>query len=122
NQLRRPAAIDKFKIQHISTNIGRKEVEEFGIMNLPTRLNAFQLIKRNICAIADQKGLWNEMQQYAVELLKEAESIIINSNSSTWKYVHLIRSESINYVKNQLNMLIYIGESSDVGERITTHN
>lgn len=36
NKLAKETSIDKFKIQYISTNIGRKEVEEFGIVNLPT--------------------------------------------------------------------------------------
>ena len=58
NQLIKPVTIDKFKIQFISSYIGRKEVEEFGIVNLPTKLNSFQIDKRNKFIIADQNGLW----------------------------------------------------------------
>lgn len=55
NILIKPSTIDKFIIQFIPTKLGRKEVEEFGIVNLPTKLNRFQIGKRNIFKIADQK-------------------------------------------------------------------
>lgn len=71
NKLVKPTTIDKFKIQYISTNIGRKEVEEFGIVNLPTKLNSFQIDKRGKFLIADKKGLWNAVQENSVKLLEE---------------------------------------------------
>ena len=37
-----------FSVSYISTRLGRKEIEEFGIVNLPAQLNRFQLNKRDI--------------------------------------------------------------------------
>lgn len=122
NQLVKPTTIDTFKIQYISTNIGRKEVEEFGIVNLPTKLNGFQLDKRNRYVIADQKGLWNAVQENFEELLKEGEIKILKSTFKPWFETKIISIAGLYLVKDKTDKLIYIGESSDVGERIKTHS
>jgi predicted GIY-YIG superfamily endonuclease len=122
NQLIKPTTIEKFKIQYISTSIGRKEVEEFGIVNLQTKLNNFQLGKRNKFVIADQNGLWDAVQENYLELLKEGESKILKSIFTPWFDTKTISSAGLYLVKDKSDKLIYIGESSDVGERITTHS
>lgn len=122
NQLIKPVTIDKFKIQFISTYIGRKEVEEFGIVNLPTKLNSFQIDKRNKFIIADQNGLWDAVQENFEELIKEGESKILKASFSPWFDTKIISSAGLYLVKDKADKLIYIGESSDVGERITTHS
>ena len=122
NQLVKPTSIDKFKIQFISTKIGRKEVEEFGIVNLPTKLNSFQLGKRNKFIIGDQKGLWNEVQENFEELLKEGEIKILKSVFTNWFDTKIISKPGLYIVKDKADKLIYIGESSDIGERIKTHS
>ena len=115
-------SIDDFKIQFISSNIGRKEIEEFGLVNLPTKLNAFQLGKRNKCDIADQNGLWNEVQSKFSDILIEGESQALKSKFSPWFSTKIISPAGLYLVKDKLDKLIYIGESSDVGERIKTHS
>src|SRR5690554_4309966 len=122
NQLVKPATIDKFKIQFISTKIGRKKVEEFGIVNLPTKLNGFQLDKRKKFTIADQKGLWNAVQENFAELLKEGEIKILKSSLTPWFDTKVISLAGLYLVKDKSDKLIYIGESSDIGERIKTHS
>lgn len=122
NQLITPATIENFKIQFISTNIGRKEVEEFGIVNLPTKLNSFQLDKRKKFPIADQKGLWNEVQQNFANILIEGESKILKSTFVPWFDAKILNSAGIYLVKDKSGNLIYIGESSIVAERIKTHS
>ncbi|HUM52884.1 MAG TPA: GIY-YIG nuclease family protein [Chitinophagales bacterium] len=122
NQLAKPTTIDKFKIQFISTNIGRKEVEEFGIVNLPTKLNGFQLDKRKQFAIADQKGLWNAVQENFAKILEEGEIKILKSTFTSWFDAKIIRLAGLYLVKDKSDKLIYIGESSDIGERIKTHS
>jgi predicted GIY-YIG superfamily endonuclease len=122
NQLIKTTTIDNFKIQYISTSIGRKEVEEFGIVNLPTKLNSFQLDKRKKFGIADQNGLWNSVQQNFIELIKEGESKILKSTFTNWFDTKIINSAGLYLVKDKSDDLIYIGESSDIGERITTHS
>ena len=122
NPLAKPTTIDKFKIQFISTNIGRKEVEEFGIVNLPTKLNGFQLYKRKKFTITDQKGLWNAVQENHIQLLEEGEIKILKSTFTSWFAAKLVRSAGLYLVKDNSNKLIYIGESSDIGERIKVHS
>lgn len=122
NQQLKPTNIDTFEIQFISTNIGRKEVEEFGIVNLPTKLNSFQLDKRKKFIIADQKGLWNEVQKNYQELLKEGETKIIKSVFTPWFDTKTTSSAGLYLVKDKSEKLIYIGESSDIGDRIKTHS
>jgi predicted GIY-YIG superfamily endonuclease len=122
NQQIKPTTIDKFKIQFISTYIGRKEVEEFGIVNLPTKLNSFQLDKRNKYVIADQNGLWDSVQENVTTLLKEGESKTLKALFTPWFDTKIISSAGLYLVKDKADKLIYIGESSDVGERIATHS
>ena len=122
NQLVKPTTIDKFKIQFIPTSIGRKEVEEFGIVNLPTKLNGFQLYKRKRFDIANQKGLWDAVQENFAKNLKEGENEILKSTFTSWFAAKLVRSAGLYLVKDNSNKLIYIGESSDIGERIKVHS
>lgn len=122
NQLVKPVSIDQFRIQFIQTNIGRKEVEEFGIVNLQTKLNSFQLRKRSRFAIADQNGLWDAVQQNVLDLLGEGESKIVSSQFTSWFETTIIDSAGLYLVKDKSGSLIYIGESSDIGERLTTHS
>jgi predicted GIY-YIG superfamily endonuclease len=122
NKLVKPSSIDKFKIQYISTNIGRKEVEEFGIVNLPTKLNSFQLDKREKFGIAGKKGLWNAVQENSVKLLEEGETRILKSTFTPWFDTKIISSAGLYIVKDKSDKLIYIGESSNIGERIKTHS
>lgn len=117
----KPIPIDKFKIQYISTKIGRKEVEEASIVNLTTNLNKFQLGKRNEFIIADQNGLWEIVQENALELLKEGESKILESTFTPWFDAKISRSAGLYIVKDNTDKLIYIGESSDLYDRIKTH-
>jgi len=67
-QIVKPLNINDFKVQTIDTKIGRKEIEEFGIVNLKTRLNKFQLKKRSQFQIR-KNGLWNEVQSNFEEFL-----------------------------------------------------
>ena len=118
----KPATIDSFKIQYIPTNIGRKEIEEFGIVNLATKLNKFQLDKRLKCKITDQKGLWNSVQANFEGILKEGEAKILNSIFKPWFAIDFRSCAGIYLVKDIMGNLIYIGESSNIGDRIMTHS
>jgi hypothetical protein len=77
-------------------------------VNLPTKLNRFQLGKRNKCDIADQSELWDMMQQDASELIKEGENRIIKSKFTPWFDAMIISSAGlylINYnSRNELTL------------------
>lgn len=122
NQLLKQIDIDKFKIQFISTKIGRKEIEEFGIVNLPTRLNSFQLDKRKKFEIKKQNGLWEQVQNEFKDLLKQGENKLFKSIFYPWFSLTTISNAGLYLVRDKSDKLMYIGESSDVGERITTHS
>ena len=114
-------AIDKFKVQAITTNIGRKEIEEFGISNLPTILNRFQLDKRKTHNVADQEGLWDKVQKAKAEILLRAEQEILKEKFTLWSDCNMEKVAGIYIVRND-NKLLYIGESSDIFERFSTHS
>jgi len=122
NQIIRPESIDGFKTQIISTSFGRKEVEEFGIVNLSTSLNRFQLNKRKKFTIVSQKGLWNKVQQASSDLLKEGETKVLSNRFTPWFDTEILSNAGLYLVKDKMDKLIYVGESSDVGDRISTHS
>jgi predicted GIY-YIG superfamily endonuclease len=114
-------AIDSFRIQHISTQLGRKEVEEFGIVNLPTIINSFQLEKRNKYKISYNNGIWDEVQKLKSELLKEGEKEILKSTFKSWSENVVSPNPGLYIVRDKDDQLIYIGESSNIRERYLTH-
>ena len=121
NQLKQ-IDINSFKIQIISTNIGRKEVEEFGIVNLPTILNNFQLDKRRKNEIRNHNGLWKQVQSEFSNLLKQGETELFKTTFKNWFDLTTTSNAGLYLVKDKSDKLIYIGESSNVGERIATHS
>lgn len=114
-------SIDAFKVQAILTDIGRKEIEEFGISNLPTILNRFQLDKRKLHTVTDQGGLWDKVQKAKADILLQAEQEILKGKFSLWFDCNAESVAGLYIVRNKLDKLIYIGESSDICERHKTH-
>lgn len=113
--------IDNFKVQHMPTVLGRKEVEEFGIVNLPTILNSFRLGKRERQKICCHNGLWNEVQKAKGELLKEGEKEIFKQTFQSWFDNKVPSKAGLYLVQDKRGHLIYIGESSDINVRYMTH-
>ncbi|TFH58058.1 MAG: GIY-YIG nuclease family protein [Candidatus Zixiibacteriota bacterium] len=116
------APLDKFQVQFHETNIGRKEIEEFGIVNIPTKLNKFQLGKRAEVVPARGCTLWLDVQARCVELLVEGEQVIFAQTQVPWFAASVPRLAGIYVVRDSRDEIIYIGESSDIGERYATHS
>lgn len=114
--------IDSFKVQYLPTVLGRKEVEEFGIVNLPTNLNKFQLGKRSKYQISSHNGLWKNVQEAQSDLLIEGENEILKSQYTNWFESSVPVKPGLYVVKNEKQRVIYIGETSDMRERFTTHS
>ncbi len=114
--------IDDFKVQHMPTQLGRKEVEEFGIVNLPTIVNSFQLGKRDRQKICCHDGLWAKVQKEKSELLNEGEKEIFKQAFQKWFDNKVLSRAGLYLVQNKSGDLIYIGESSDINERFVTHS
>ncbi|AIH03151.1 GIY-YIG nuclease family protein [Riemerella anatipestifer] len=113
--------ISDFRVQVINTNIGRKEIEEFGIVNLKTTLNKFQLEKRSSFKI-QKNGFWNEVQENFNEIILEAENQIFKEKFNFWFDCDVKIVSGLYIVKNKKEELIYIGESSNINERFLTHS
>lgn len=114
--------IDDFGIQILETRIGRKEIEEFGIVNLPTSLNKFQKGKRKQFSGNPNKGIWNDVQDNADQLLVEGEASLFAVNPVPWYDADVPNNAGLYYVENNKNGLIYIGESSNINARYETHS
>jgi len=110
-----------FSVRTINTKIGRKEIEEFGIVNLKTNLNKFQLDKRSSFSIK-KNGLWQEVQNNYESIVLEAEKTILNNKFSNWFDSDVKIVSGLYIVKNKSEELIYIGESSNINERFKTHS
>lgn len=91
-------------------------------MNLPTKLNNFQINKRSRIEIKSYNGIWLRVQDAFVDLLKQGEENILNTTFNLWDNLPNNISAGIYLVKDKSQRIIYIGESSDVRERILTHS
>lgn len=121
NQAFRPLPIDSFSVRFMPTAIGRKEIEDFGIVNLATPLNKFQIGKRLKADLKKQSGLWDEVQEQKAELLKQGEQLVFKQKFSSWFDVNAKSTAGLYIVKDE-TQIIYIGESSDISERHSTHS
>jgi predicted GIY-YIG superfamily endonuclease len=117
------AEIDSFRVQYIETEIGRKELEEFGIVNIPARLNRFQLDKRERVAKATTDTLWLEIQGHKEKLLRQGERSLWARPRSSWYGASVPSAPGVYAVySGGASEVLYIGESSDIRKRHKTHS
>ncbi|MBO6793234.1 MAG: GIY-YIG nuclease family protein [Balneolaceae bacterium] len=111
-----------FRVQYISTNIGRKELEEFGIVNLPSNLNRFQLGKRKSVKGDTNADIWKAIQNQTDQLLKDGTQVIVNLGIVPWNTANPPNRAGIYWIEHPEDGLIYIGESSNLFERYKAHS
>lgn len=114
--------ITDFQIRTIKTKIGRKEIEEFGIVNLPTTLNKFQIDKRDRYNKTIKNGLWVSVQNQTDQLLKQGEQELHRTKATNWFDARPPSTPGLYWVEHDSCGLIYIGESSDILSRWKTHS
>ena len=114
--------IEAFSVQFIHTNLGRKELEEFAIVNLSPPLNKFQRDKRLRYEVGCKQGLWDNIQIKKDHLLKQGEDEILRSVFHRWFDNSAPSVAGIYIVKNGKGDLIYIGESSLLSKRYMAHS
>tara|TARA_R110001583_G_scaffold6249_1_gene32190 strand:+ start:128 stop:1000 length:873 start_codon:yes stop_codon:yes gene_type:complete len=114
--------ISDFEIRTINTKIGRKELEEFGIVNIPANLNKFQLGKRGLFKEKSNKKLWLEIQSNKSQIIKQGEKELKKAKTYNWFSAQIKSSAGIYWVEHKTKGLIYIGESSDINKRYETHS
>jgi len=114
--------IESFKVKYIETKIGRKEIEEFGIVNLPTSLNKFQKNKCKKFELENNsKFNWDSIQNSFETLLIDGEKTFFQQNSKNWVEAIAPNNAGVYMVFNN-NKIIYIGETSSLIERYNTHS
>ena len=114
--------ISDFEVRTIRTEIGRKELEEFGIVNIPANLNKFQLGKRNFSTAKANKKLWFEIQANRQEVIEQGEKELKKAKSYNWFSAVINSQAGLYWVEHKTKGLIYIGESSDINKRYETHS
>lgn len=118
---RRAAAdtpITDFCVQSLETRIGRKEIEEFGISNIPCGLNRFQLGKRRPGKLASGNEKWVSVQAAQEDLLCAGERIAMGAALCLGATTDPAATPGIYLIRTRNDATpIYIGESSDVSER-----
>jgi predicted GIY-YIG superfamily endonuclease len=116
-------SIDIFRVKYIETNIGRKEIEEFGMVNLPTSLNKFQ---KNKCVkidlISNEDYNWDQIQSNSNQLLIDGETEFSKQTSQNWFDAVVPDNAGVYMVFNEKDDILYIGESSSLMERYKTHS
>ena len=109
--------INDFDIRIILTSIGRKEIEEFGIVNIPANLNKFQKGKRQkYSGVIDQK-IWYEVQSSFKLLLEQGEKKLLKQKEYKWFDAQVKSTAGLYWVEHSSKGLIYIGESSNIYDR-----
>ena len=117
------APIHTFRLRCTETQVGRKELEEFGIVNVPCRLNKFQLGKRSEIAASSATGGWCELQQHYAGILAQGERELFAQSFVRWSAAPLPRVAGVYVVRSpEFDKILYVGESSDVGERYISHS
>ena len=114
--------INDFDIQILENKIGRKEIEEFGIVNIPTILNKFQKGKRERFSGNASKETWIKVQDYSGQLLAGGEQALLMLDPIPWFEANIPNNAGLYHVEHGDNGLIYIGESSNIKERYDTHS
>lgn len=115
-------AISEFKLRFIRTEIGRKEIEDFGIANLRTPLNKFQIGKRQICPPAEDHAKWDAVQDRASELVKFGAAQCLEQRFHQWRDGKSQSTAGLYLIRNSAGTIIYVGESSDIFARFQTHS
>lgn len=119
---KRKLGIEEFDLRIQIADIGRKEIEEFGMVNLSTTLNKFHKDKRVKYPIRSTTGLWNGIQSKKEEIILEGEIKLFASKPIPWRRVKPSEVPGIYYVVDKKGQLIYLGESTNIYRRHHMHS
>lgn len=112
----------KINIQALWVDISRKELEEFGIVNLSTILNRFHKGKRQkVTFDCMDESLWDTVQDSAIELIEQGANVFENLPQSKWLEANPSSKAGLYKVLRE-GELIYIGESTNIAERYKAHS
>lgn len=122
NKLLKILKLEDFEFRIINNSIGRKELEEFTIVNYPTNLNNFQKGKRRIFKARTNEMLWKEIQENYLQIIEQGANEFNKSKHLNWTSAQINNRAGIYWIEHKKDGHIYIGESSNVFERHVTHS
>ena len=114
--------ITGFQCQFIHTPMGRKEIEDFGIVSIPTPLNRSQLGKRDVFQIQSYDDLWGRVQAQIDILLPSGDDAIQLMPLMRWHEIQPGKEAGVYWIEHPNHDLMYIGESSDFKTRFNTQH
>lgn len=114
--------MNHFRHQHMQVSFGRKDLEEFGMVNLPAPLNKFQTDKRPLFVPKNQTFLWEVAQETAPGLLKQGEEKLFSERRLPWDQPNIYQGAGVYLIFDPEGRLIYAGESTNVADRHKTHS
>ncbi|MFT4602184.1 MAG: putative GIY-YIG superfamily endonuclease [Arenicella sp.] len=114
--------IKDFEVRTLTTHIGRKELEAFGVSNIPADLNKFGKGGESEYDKDAEANIWNDTQANFTEILEAGEKKILAKKNNEWSKAKVPASAGIYWVEAKARGLIYIGESADLPERYKTHS
>ena len=121
-----PEAIG-FETRQLAVSIGRKELEEFTIVNLPTELNISKKKAYEKFSGAPDVAMWQNIQKSKEKLLEKMKQEIDSIPFIPWhKAANTIEDfkdiGGIYIIKNHKGRILYVGESSKLHERYERHS
>ena len=118
-----PRDLQEFRIQAMPTAIGRKEIEDFGIVNIPADLNKFQQNKRPKIAPAYTDDMWRLVQEVWENLLAQGAERYFEQPRVPWFEAtppDVAGLYGLWAVGDPAPL--YIGESSELANRYKSHS
>ena len=118
-----PSDLEEFRVQAMVTAFGRKEIEDFGITNIPTDLNKFQKNKRPKIAPAYTDDMWRLAQEVREDLLDQGAERYFQQPRVPW-FEAMPPDVSGLYGLWAVGdpVPLYIGESSELANRYKSHS
>lgn len=114
--------MNDFRYQFVPTQIGRKEIEEFGIVNLPAPLNRFQTDEREHFITPSSSQSWKIVQENSKKLLEQGKKNLLFKEVQPWNEANPPAIPGVYIIFNNHKEVIYIGESTDLEDRYNTHS
>jgi len=118
-----PRDIGEFRVQTMATRFGRKEIEDFGIVNVPTRLNKFQKNKRPVIDPSYGSEMWGLVQEACHDLLAEGAERYMARPMVPWTEATPPDAPGLYGLWGEGDETpLYVGESSELANRYKTHS
>ena len=115
--------VEEFRVQAMATSFGRKEIEDFGIVNIPTDLNKFQKNKRPKLVPAYSDDMWRLVQEIREDLLIEGAERYFEQPKVPWFEATPPDAPGLYGLwADGESAPLYIGESSELANRYKSHS